>query len=143
MGAFDNINVASLKITFAKLNNVNCRKLENLKGDIVPSDWTGSSRQSVVAAIDSLISEYEIVQNKIKSFTGVADLIQDYKQIELENEVISFKIQSSKTLLQLCDIADIEKTGKLKSKLNEYNNKLKSNNDRKKAILQQINGIVG
>lgn len=141
--AYENINVYKLKSSLNKIDNISSSKITSLANNLSVNHWSGASRGRIKIALDKLASEYGEITKETKRFKTVADYIDEYKDLEKQNDTYNRKITYYKALLLMyLDESQAYQREQTKRKIQECKNRISNNNSRKNQLVNQINNLI-
>lgn len=144
--AYEHIDVSELKSALRKLDNINNNKLKNLTSSINAGDWSGNSRVRIVEALKTVSGYYDSIKSYLEKCKTATDYIDEYKDIAKENTTFNSKIKNIKNS-DSYHYYDYKRDAfvfdtQLMNKVNDYNKKINTNNERLKQLQEKINGLL-
>ncbi len=141
---FKDVDAASLRSALITCKSaINYSKSKAVKENLSGSDrWQSNAKQNLTTAIDTLVNErYKSLEEKIDSYLQVAELIEEYKQLQSNNEALSKNSSSLKNnLYKDKDKKEIDTTVQSKLKANEQ--KISQQKSKMNSLKSQIISMI-
>ena len=141
---FKDVDAASLRSALTTCKSaINYSKSKSVRENLNGSDrWQSNAKQNLTTAIDTLVNErYKSLEEKIDTYLQVASLIEEYKQLESNNEALTKNSSSLKNnLYKDKDKKEIDTTVQSKLKANEQ--KISQQKSKMNSLKSQIISMI-
>lgn len=130
--AYENINVASLRSSINNcLSTINYSRINQMVNQISSDDvWSTNSKNNFKIALDKLIERNKNLENELKKYLTVANLIEEYQKLDKSIDANLTNVSNYKKELSVANQID-----------KNYVNKNNQNTIEAKNNRQKINNI--
>ena len=140
--AYENINVYVLRSTLYTIKNIKINKygLKNVGCELTSDGWSGNTRNRIISAIDKTTEYHDAIIDYINNLLQATDYIEEYKNLDKENEAFDNRVNIVQRRINNLS-SDVD-SSLLKNDVNNYKNRISSNNSKKSELQRKINELV-
>ena len=108
--AYESVNVSKLRSSLNKIDDIKSSNFSDVINSIDASKWSGGIVNRIKTALKKDVSEIKEIQKKINNYKTACNYIEEYKDLDDNNKLNSYKTNLSN----------------YNKKLNSYRNEMKS-----------------